>query len=836
MTTVKNRLIMGALVLAIWLNPAQAQTTNLESRINALIGQMTVEEKVAMCLGGREPRPRGLAGDFQGVPRLGVPNMWCCDGPRGPHFGTAFPVGVAFGATWNPDLTEQAAIVMGQETRALGSTMLLGPGLNIQRDPLGGRFFEYYTEDPLLNSRITVAYVKGLQSQNVAACLKHFACNNREDNRNNYISIVSQRALAEIYFPAFKAAVQAGHAWAVMTSANGVNGNFVSDNKALLTDTLKGQWGFDGMVLTDWLGTRSTELAAFAGLDVSMPYRTNSLFGEPLLAAVKNGQVPETIVEDKARRVLRTMGRVGLLDSIPATAGGLTDTPEHHAVSRRVAEESLVLLKNENQTLPLDLTKTHKLLVVGPNADQRFCLSGLGGSSWQEPVHEITPLQGIRQAVGTNVTVQFLSADDLGSFEIIPGSAMEPVNGRRGFLAQYFNPGQKKPAVTRVEPELNFMWEMRTPDEDKVKPGKFRARFSGHILPPVSGTYTLRVTVSGGSAWVGAAAPLAVADADKGNPSATATVQLQAGKPFAIGVNFDKTSGDGACRLEWSLPTDEKKMAASYAKLAAAAKSADAVLVFAGIDNSLDTEGRDRTDMKFSDTQASLIQHLVAANPKTIVTLINGSPLEIGGWLDQVPAVLEAWYPGMAGGTAIANALLGKVNPSGKLPFTWPKHLADSPAHALGKATEDRVDYLEGVFVGYRYFDTRHVASQFPFGYGLSYTTFDYENLSVKPDGDSVKVRFELRNTGKVAGAEVAQVYVHPPVGAIERPVHELKGFKKVFLQPGERQTVEVELDRVAFAYFDEQKNDWIVPLGSYGIEVGGSSRELRLMGKTNRY
>ena len=827
--------LLSALGLLLCVAVTFGQDTNLENRINSLAEQMTLPEKVAMCLGGKDPRPRGLAGEFQGVPRLGVTNMWCSDGPRGPHFATAFPVGVAFGATWDPPLIEQAAAVMGQETRAVGATMLLGPGINIQRDPLGGRFFEYFTEDPFLNSRLTVAYVKGLQSQRVAACLKHFACNNREDNRNNYMSMVSQRALEEIYFPAFKAAVEEGHAWAVMTAANGMNDDFVSDSKTLLHDTLKGRWGFDGMVLTDWLGTRSTVKAAFAGLDVSMPYRPQSMFGQPLLAAATNGQVPESVLDDKVRRVLRTMGRVGLLDGIPPGQGGLLETPQHYALSRRVAEESLVLLKNEHQTLPLDMTRIHQLLIVGPNANQRFCLSGLGGSSWQESPFEITPLEGVRKLVGTNATVQFLSADDLGDFEVIPSSALAPIHGQRGFLAQYFSHGETKPAVTCVESGLNFMWEMRTPDVDKVKPGQFRAQFSGQLIPPVSGTYTLRVTVGGGSAWVGGAAPLAVADAMKGSPIATATVQLQAGQPFSISVKYYTANGDGACRLEWALPTNSGKLAVTYAKLAAAAKSADAVLVFAGIDNSLDTEGRDRTDMKFPDTQEALIKQLVAANPRTIVTLITGSPLEIGGWLDQVPAVLEAWYPGMEGGTAIANALFGQVNPSGKLPFTWPKHLADSPAHALGRETEDRVDYLEGVFVGYRYFDTRQVAPQFPFGYGLSYTAFAFEGLSVKPQGDAVVVRFAVRNTGTVAGAEVAQVYVRPPAGPVQRPMHELKGFKKVFLNPGEVQSVELELPRQAFAYFDEHQNEWVVPPGSYGIEVGDSSRNLPLLEKVAR-
>ena len=815
------------IVLGIFINGIKVfGQVPLEKQIEQTLKQMTLEEKIAMCMGGGPS-------EFKGVPRLNLPNMICTDGPRGPHNSTAFPVGVAFGATWNPSLIEQAAVVMGKETRTTGATMLLGPGINILRDPLNGRFFEYYTEDPFLNSQLTVAFVKGVQSQKIAACIKHFACNNREENRNNYMSMVSRRALNEIYLPAFRAGVERGHAWALMTAANGVNGDFVSDSHFLLTEMLKEKWGFDGMVLTDWLGTRSAEKAAFAGLDVSMPYQANSPFNKQLLEAVKNGKVPESVVDDKARRVLRTMGRVGLLDSISPTAGGERNTPEHYATSRHVAEEGIVMLKNEKHILPLNLSKTKRLLVVGPNANQRFCLIGLGGSSWQESAYEVTPLQGIQKAVGANTAVQFFSTDDLGGFDVITSDAMKDQNGKKGFIAKYYKAGDNKPVVERIESQLNFLWEMRSPDMEKISPEHFSAQFSGEIIPPVSGTYTLRVTSGGGSAWlfvdaVGGA-PLAVADNGKGVPTATANVQMQAGKPFFIRIDYTKITGDAACRLEWALPTDEKKMAATYIKLAEAAKSADAVLVFAGIDHSLDSEGRDRTNMNFPQAQESLINHLVAANNKTIVTLINGSPLELGGWLNKVPAVLEAWYPGMEGGTAIANVLFGKVNPSGKLPFSWPKHLNDSPSHAIGKQNNDRVDYLEDILVGYRYFDTKNVEPQFPFGFGLSYTTFGYNDLSLTAKDGKVTVRFKVKNTGKVAGAEVTEVYVRPPVGKILRPVHELKGFKKVFLKPGQMQTIEMELMRDAFTYFDETKNDWVLPKGKYIIEIGGSSRSLPL-------
>ena len=827
-------LLLAVLPLVFCPFPSGAENTNTEAHINALIAQMTLPEKVAMCQGAN-----GSA--FQGVPRLGIPDMTCSDGPRGPHGGatTAFPCGVAFGATWDPPMIEQAAKAMGEECRAKGVSMLLGPGINIQRDPLGGRFFEYYTEDPYLDARLAVAYTKGVQSRRVSACLKHFVCNNRENNRNSYMSMVSERAMNEIYFPAFKAAVVQGQAWAVMTSANGVNGEFVSDSKHLLQDTLKNKWGFSGMVITDWLGARSTQKSALAGLDVSMPYQADSLFGQPLQKAVQDGEVPVSVIDDKVRRVLRTMARVGLLEGISPKQGGLIDTPEHYALARRVAEESLVLLKNNHATLPLDLTQVHKILVVGPNANQRFCLAGLGGSSWVESAYEITPLAGIRKFVGTHATVEFVSADELGGFEVIPASVMQTQNGQKGFAAGYFDFDSRQSEIKTVVPQVNFLWEMRSPDPAKIHPDRFKAQFAGEIIPPVTGTYTLRVTSGDGSASMfvnpRGGAPLATSDTTKDVPSATATVQMDAGKPFYLRIEYNKTKpngGDALCRLEWQLPTSDAKRAMALERLAAKAKAADAVLVFAGIDHSLDSEGRDRTDMHFPEAQEALIKALAQSNPRMIVTLINGSPLELGGWLDGVPAVLEAWYPGMLGGTAIAEALFGQINPSGHLSFSWPKRLADSPAHALGTETKDRIDYKEGIMVGYRYFDTENIAPQFPFGFGLSYSTFKFDDLTLTQKNGLVTAQFTVQNTGSRAGAETAQLYVREQNPPIERPAHELKAFQKVFLQPGESKTITLELDRSAFSYYSPDQHKWELPHDEFEIQVGDSSRDIRLASK----
>ena len=806
--------------------PAPPGKPALDQKVDDLLKQLTLEEKIGLCSG------TGSGSSFRGIPRLHIPDLQLTDGPRGPHGAgptTAFPAGVLLGATWNPDLIREAGTVMGNETRAGGRGILLGPGINIQRDPLGGRFFEYYTEDPYLNGRLAAAFVTGVQSEGVAACVKHYACNNREDNRNNYMSLVEARTLNEIYLPGFKSVVQDGHAWAVMTSANGVNGDFVSDSRALLNGILKRQWGFDGMVLTDWLQTRSTEKAALAGLDVSMP-GGDCGFAAPLLAAVKAGRVPEAVIDDKARRVLRAYARIGLLDQRPLAAGAACNTPAHQSVARRVAAEGIVLLKNSQmkssrRLLPLTPDDLKSVLVLGPSADKRFCLPGLGGSSWVQGPYEITPLAGIRQVLGDKV--QYLVTDNLGGFQPIPAEVVQAVDGTRGFGAKYFAQGSADPVVQRTEPQVNFMWEMRSPDQ-KIPPDGFRAQFLGIILPPVTGTYAIRI-VAGGEARLNVeGGPSAVVNRAAGRPSATVMVAMQKGKPYALRIDYTRQPGDAALSLTWEPPS----VSQAWAAVEAAARKADTVVVVGGIDHSLDTEGQDRPDMHFPPAQETLINRVAQQNPKTVVVLINGSPLELGGWLTHVPAVVEAWYPGMEGGNAIADVLFGHVDPSGRLPFSWPKRLEDSPSHLLGTQTNDAVDYKERLLVGYRYYDTKNVEPQFPFGYGLSYTTFSFGPLHAAQKNGKVSLNVTVKNTGPRDGIEAVQMYVRPLKPSVSRPIHELKAFGKISLKAGQSKRVDFTLNSDAFSYFNPAKNQWQLDPGPYEIQAGISSRQILSVAK----
>lgn len=794
---------------------AQPDEAALEKKISEILAQMTVEEKVAMCSGDNA--------QFRGVSRLGIPNVICVDGPRGPNGGkqsTAFPTGVAFGATWNPELLEEIGVVMGNETRAEGAGMLLGPGINILRDTLGGRFFEYFTEDPLLNADLSTAIVKGIQSEGVAACIKHYAANNREDNRNYYMSMVDDRTLHEIYLPAFKASVQDGQAWAVMTSANGVNGDFVSDSKYLLNDVLKEKWGFDGFVLTDWLETRSTDKAAIAGLDVSMPGR-NSMFGQPLLDAVKEGRIPEEVIDDKVRRILRIFGRIGVLDGRDLREGAARHKPEHQQVARKAAAESIVLLRNEGNFLPINPSQDKKILVVGPNANKRMCLGGYGGSSWVESPYEVTPLQGIRNVFGNNVT--YFSTEHLGGFYPIPQDVMGEVDGTRGFKARFT--GADGTQVEKVVPQLNFMWEMKGPAPE-IAPDGFQAVFEGAIIPPQDGTYRLRMTVSGEASLfdVETHQRISAVNSAAGMITDTVAVQMKKDEPFRLRMTYKKLPGDAAIDLDWEPPTADRT---AWSELKEAAQKADIVIFVGGIDHGVDTEGRDRASFDFPAIQQEMIHYLSEANKNLAVVLLNGSPLKLGGWLDNAKAVVEAWYPGMEGGNAIADVLSGTVNPSGRLPFTWPKELADTPTEKLASQTKDEVHYTEKLLVGYRYYDTKDVEPEFPFGFGLSYTDFDYDDLSAEVAGDDVKVTLRVKNTGKREGSEVVQVYVQPKNPSVARPKRELKSFQKVSLKPGEEKVVEVVLGSDAFSFYDPETSGWKKDPGTYRIEAGSSSRDL---------
>ena len=681
----------------VYLDPTQP----VEARVDDLLARLTMEEKISLLHADSKFTTAA-------IPRLGIPRRWLDDGPHGVRedigpdtwapagrtddFSTAMPAGICLAATWNPDLGFKEGEAIGQEARWRGKDVMLGPGVNILRTPLCGRNFEYLGEDPFLSGVMCSGYIRGEQSQDISSCVKHFALNNQEFQRGSINVEVDERALREIYLPAFKTAVQSGGVWSVMGAYNQLRDQHCCHNDYLLNKILKDEWGFKGLVMSDWDGTHDTKQAALNGLDLEMGTETNYAnfyLAQPYLKGLQSGDFPMAGLDEKVRRNLRLMIATHVLDA--DRKKGSFNTAAHQTVARQVAEEGIVLLKNEKKLLPLDATKLKTIAVIGENAIRLHAHGG--DSSGIKAFYEITPLQGLVNRVGTNVNL-------------------------------VFSEGYRK--------------------------------------------------------------------------------------------------NGGADLAEHAV---------------VAAKSADVVIYIGGLnhDKGFDCEGADRSDMKLPYGQDELIQKIVAANPKTIVVL-EGTMVEMDSWLDKVPALLQAWYPGMEGGNALAKVLFGDVNPSGKLPATFPKKLSDTPPAVFGVSaypgTSGTVTYAEGLLVGYRWFDTKNIEPQFPFGFGLSYTTFKYSNLKLLPGEGEDKVvtaQFEVQNIGKVAGAEVAQLYVHQAKPSLIRPEKELKGFQKVLLKPGEKKMVTIQLDKSAFSYYDDTKKSWVTQDDSFEILVGSSSRDIRL-------
>jgi len=688
------------------------------AKITALIKQLTLEEKVKMI---------HASSSFTsgGVPRLGIPELVTSDGPHGVRpehgrdwvldnnsldSGTYLPVGVCLAATWNPKLGYDFGSVLGSEAAFRGKNVILGPGINIIRGPLNGRNFEYESEDPFLVSKMCVGYIKGVQDQGVSACVKHYLANNQESKRFTINVEMSERALREIYMPGFKAAVQEGGVNTLMSSYNKFRGQWVSHSNYLLEQVLKKEWGFKGLVMSDWDAVHNTAQAYWNGMDLEMGTDLGMLpnpdygkfkLGDTVVTLIKAGKLPEYLLDEKVRRILYVMFKTGMIDG--QVKKGEYNTKAHQQTALKVAEEGIVLLKNDNNTLPLNKNTVKSIAVIGYNAERKQSMGG--GSSQVRAFYEITPLAGLKNN-GGKIRINYAKG-----YDIVRGGGAD----------------------------------QKLIDE-------------------------------------------AVAAASKSD-----VVVFVGG--WTHGFRYDV----------WS-------------------------------DNAYDAEDIDKQDMKMPFGQDELLKAVIKANPKTVVVLMGGGAIDMTQWVDKTPAVLQSWYSGMEGGNALAKIIYGEVNPSGKLPMTFPKKLEDNPSYALGEYPGDtakslNVHYLDDIYVGYRYYDKYKVEPQFAFGHGLSYTSFDYSNLKTTLAGNTALVSFTVKNTGKVAGAEVAQLYVHQQNSLLPRPEKELKGFQKIALAPGEEKTITITLNEDAFKYFNDVKNTWVMDNGNFDILVGGSSRAIKLNG-----
>lgn len=697
----------------------------IDVRVEDALSRMTMEEKVKILHAQSKFSSAG-------VPRLGIPEIWTTDGPHGirPEVMwdewdqarwtndscVAFPALTCLAATWNEEMSALYGKSIGEEARYRDKDVLLGPGVNIYRTPLNGRNFEYMGEDPFLASKMVVPYVQEVQKNGVAVCVKHYALNNQEAKRHEYDAVIDDRTLYEIYLPAFKAAVQEGGAWSIMGAYNLYKGQHLCHNQYMLNDILKGEWGFDGVVISDWGGTHDTDQAIDNGLDLEFGTWTNGLnmsssnsydtyyLADPYLAKLRSGEASEEVLNDKARRVLKLIFRTAMNNNKPA---GSMCSPEHYEAARRIAGEGIVLLKNDNDVLPVNLEKTKKLLVVGENAIKMMTVGG--GSSSLKVQHECTPLEGILAAVGDKAEVVY----------------------ERGYVGD------------------------------------------------VTGDYNGVVT----------------------------------GQDLSESRSEDMLIADAV----------------------AAAKEADAVIFIGGLNKSAhqDCEDSDRYGLELPYAQDKTIEALAAANPNLTVVIVSGNAVAMP-WVDKVNGIMETWFSGSQTGHALADVLFGKVNPSGKLPFTFPVKLEDNAAHALDAYDPEdlSVEYKEGIFVGYRWAEKEQIKPLFAFGHGLSYTDFAYgeakaAKTSMKENG-TLSVSVDVTNTGDVAGKEVIQLYIGDNEASVARPVKELKGFRKISLEPGQKQTVTFEITPDMLKFFDADRHEWVLEKGKFTAFIGAASDDIR--------
>lgn len=804
----------------------------VERRVERLLGELHLDEKL-LLLGGKpgQSGPQANSAIF-GIERVGLPELRMADGPTGVHWwcdaSTAYPALIAAAASFDADLWYELGTALGRDCRARGVHILLAPGVNIYRAAYNGRNFEYAGEDPFLASRFAVAYIRGVQDQGVSATVKHFAVNFMEYARHTVSSDLDERTLHEIYLPAFKAAITEAGSGALMMAYNLVNGVQCSEHAGLILDILKGSWRFDGVVMSDWLSTYSVAPAANAGLDLEMP--TADMFrADRLKAALDSGEVSHATLDDKVRRILRLAVCFGWLDHEQLDRSIPEDDPATARVALEVARRGSVLLKNDRGLLPLDPGKPLTIAVLGPYAHP--AVIGGGGSSFTPPHRAISLLEGLALVAPQAEVSHAPGPDPNPQRGVFSSSVFEHESGP-GLLGEYFdnNHLEGEPLVERLDPRVDFSWGIRPPVEG-VTEKLFSVRWTGYVRPERSGSYAFysrshdsqyRVLVEG--------QPLIDTWDVPDNGPQRAELVLEAGQRYRIRIEYRKTRFNSGMHVGYQL-TDGG--AAETARCVALARSADVAIVTAGWDNVSESEGFDREFSMNPELERMLIE-VAAVQPNTVVVLTAGGNLDMSRWIDRVRGVLHAFYPGQAGGQALAEILFGVVNPSGKLPATFEKRAEDRGSFDcyFDSDGDQRVELRDGIWSGYRHFDRHGIEPRFPFGFGLSYTSFRLSEVSVSSErlraGQPLGVSLKVTNTGARAGAEVVQVYVHDVASRLPRPPKELKGFARVELAPGASRDVLIELPASAFEYYDPEQKRWLIELGEFEILVGVSAGDIR--------
>ncbi len=816
-----------------------ATNADVAKRADTYLSKMSLEDKIDY-IGGT-----GFA--VRAVPSVGLPSLEMSDGPFGVRSNERFPsttyaIGVGLAASWDTNLAEKIGAAIGRDARARGIHFMLGPGVNICRSPRNGRNFEYFGEDPFLTSSIAVGYIKGMQSQGVSATIKHFLGNNSEYLRHDSDSVIDERALREIYLPSFEAAVKQAHVGAIMDSYNLINGQHATQNGYFNMQIARKEWGFDGVMMSDWMATYDGVAAANNGLDLEMPIGA-FMNRRNLLPAIADGRVTQATIDEKIRHILQTAIRFGWLDRSQTDLSISTYNQSNQQLALQAAREGMVLLKNESNLLPLDKQNTKTVLVVGPDAYPGEPVGG--GSARVVPFASVSALQGIASFLGPSANVFYeAGVPSMQRAAAATEFVTEAQNGQRGLKFEFFQNAELSgmPAATRVVPHLNdsgTAWEDLATDMQSLatlfntQPKPSSKRWTGYFVAPQAGPYEVVAQGLG----EGGGYRLYIDDKllfdnwklAKAFQEST-LLELSAGPHKIVGEAFAHSIVGGRLRVGI---VDQHKIVSDAAKELAA--KADVVIIAAGFNNDSEGEGADRPfSLPFG--QDELIRELSAANKNTIVALTSGGSVDISAWIEHVRGLIEMWYSGEQGGTALAELLFGVVNPSGHLPDTFEKRWQDNPAYAnyYPETGTVRVSYKEGIFVGYRGYEHNHVQPQFPFGFGLSYTTFKFGNLSVVPASSSAlapsgrpalyTVSFDVTNTGSRAGADVAQLYVAESAPKVPRPAQELKGFARVELASGETKHVTLSLDARAFAFYDVAAKHWQADSGAYTIKVGDSS------------
>ncbi|MDB5202958.1 MAG: hypothetical protein JWQ27_2367 [Ferruginibacter sp.] len=794
---------------------------NTEARVSSLLQAMTLEEKIDYI--------GGVDGFYiRGIERLGLPKIKMSDGPVGVRtYGkaTAYPASILSAATWDTVLLKRLGVALAEDAKARGVHILLAPGVNIFRASQNGRNFEYLGEDPYLASRLAVNYITGVQSKGVVATVKHFAANNQEWDRHHVSSDMDERTLQEIYLPAFKAAVQEANVGAVMNSYNLVNGIHATQNPHLNIDILRNTWKFKGILMSDWESVYDGIAAAKNGLDLEMP-SGKFMNKATLLPALNNGSLSQEITDEKIRRILRVIFEYGFYDNIQEDKTIPLDNGKHDKVALDLARGGIVLLKNTNNLLPLNRAKIKTIAVIGPNADSY--ITG-GGSSQTSPFHAVSLLEGLKATAGKNVKITFVPA-----FRDVSNVAKHTVfyadesGNHKGLTAMYFNNMELKgpPVHTDTISTIDNEWQA-APGIAGLGADHFSIRYTGFVKAEKSGRYRFSVKGDDGyRLWIG---DKLMIDSwhDQGATINSADLNLISGKSYPVKLEYYENGGSAVLSFAWFAADEDFKDA-----LEAAAK-ADVAIISIGFNESLEHEGGDRS-FELPSLQDSLVNAIAAVNQNTVVVLNAGGNVDMQSWLPHTKSLLQAWYPGQEGGTALAEIIFGITNPSGKLPASFEKQWADNPVFKNYHDTtgNKKVLYKEGLFVGYRYWDMAKVKPQFPFGFGLSFTRFAYSNISVVNKGSKgspkVEVSFSIKNTGDADGAEIAQLYIHQLKCPVPRPFKELKGFTKVFLKKGGSKKVSLLLDAAAFSYYKNEAGFSYDP-GNFEIIVGASSADLRL-------